>query len=88
MLPSPVTSSAAARNERRAYRASVASKSVEEEAAPSPAPEKEKRTGAGGESSPAAVSSWGPDPVTGDYRPGSRAAEVDVAELRRRVLPH
>ncbi|CAA6675484.1 unnamed protein product [Spirodela intermedia] len=34
------------------------------------------------------VSSWGPDPVTGDYRPGSRAAEVDVAELRRRVLPH
>lgn len=31
-------------------------------------------------------SSWVPDPVTGYYRPGNRAAEIDPAELRQRLL--
>lgn len=30
--------------------------------------------------------SWVPDPVTGYYRPANRAADVDVAELRRILL--
>ncbi|KAK9288749.1 hypothetical protein L1049_017213 [Liquidambar formosana] len=31
-------------------------------------------------------SSWGPDPVTGYYRPVNRGAEIDVAELRDTLL--
>ncbi|KAF5731435.1 putative Indole-3-acetic acid-induced protein ARG2 [Tripterygium wilfordii] len=30
--------------------------------------------------------SWGPDPVTGYYRPESGAHEIDVAELRALLL--
>lgn len=30
--------------------------------------------------------SWVPDPVTGYYRPGNHAAEVDPAEMRQRLL--
>ncbi|KAF3436465.1 hypothetical protein FNV43_RR23557 [Rhamnella rubrinervis] len=30
--------------------------------------------------------SWIPDPVTGYYRPGNRAQEIDVAELRAILL--
>ena len=29
---------------------------------------------------------WVPDPVTGYYRPGSAAKEVDAAELRAKLL--
>ena len=36
-----------------------------------------------GESAKAAAdASWVPDPVTGHYRPGNRAASVDAADLR------
>ncbi len=40
-----------------------------------------------------ATSAWGPDPVTGYYRPENGAVEIDPAELRemllsRRVRPH
>lgn len=31
---------------------------------------------------------WGPDPVTGYYRPGDRAAAIDTAELRDVALNH
>ncbi|CAN8231917.1 unnamed protein product [Cochlearia groenlandica] len=31
-------------------------------------------------------SAWGPDPVTGYYRPVNRAAEIDPAELREMLL--
>ncbi|CAH8276491.1 unnamed protein product [Arabidopsis lyrata] len=31
-------------------------------------------------------SAWGPDPVTGYYRPSNRAAEIDPAELRELLL--
>ncbi|KAK4798987.1 hypothetical protein SAY86_024352 [Trapa natans] len=34
------------------------------------------------------VSSWGPDPKTGYYRPESAATEIDVAELRAALLKH
>lgn len=34
------------------------------------------------------VSSWGPDPKTGYYRPENAAAEIDVAELRAALLKH
>uniref|UniRef100_A0A7N0UQS9 Late embryogenesis abundant protein Lea5 n=1 Tax=Kalanchoe fedtschenkoi TaxID=63787 RepID=A0A7N0UQS9_KALFE len=30
--------------------------------------------------------SWGPDPLTGYYRPVNRAAEIDAAELRNMLL--
>ncbi|XP_010449879.1 PREDICTED: late embryogenesis abundant protein Lea5-like [Camelina sativa] len=33
-----------------------------------------------------AESAWGPDPVTGYYRPSDRAAEIDPAELRELLL--
>ncbi|XVF62569.1 hypothetical protein PTKIN_Ptkin09bG0018900 [Pterospermum kingtungense] len=33
-------------------------------------------------------SAWGPDPVTGYYRPENRAAEIDAAELREMLLNH
>ncbi|CAL9225566.1 unnamed protein product [Arabidopsis halleri] len=33
-----------------------------------------------------AESAWGPDPVTGYYRPSNRAAEIDPAELRELLL--
>ncbi|XWS08582.1 hypothetical protein CRYUN_Cryun40dG0014600 [Craigia yunnanensis] len=37
----------------------------------------------------AGVSSvWGPDPVTGYYRPENCAAEIDAAELREMLLNH
>ena len=31
---------------------------------------------------------WGPDPVTGYYRPENRAVEIDPAELREMLLNH
>ncbi|XP_030513935.1 late embryogenesis abundant protein Lea5-D [Rhodamnia argentea] len=40
------------------------------------------------EQSGGASSAWGPDPVTGYYRPANRAAEIDVAELRAMLLNH
>ncbi|CAL1397248.1 unnamed protein product [Linum trigynum] len=33
-----------------------------------------------------AASAWGPDPVTGYYRPGNSAAEIDPVELREMLL--
>ncbi|EOA17706.1 hypothetical protein CARUB_v10006078mg [Capsella rubella] len=33
-----------------------------------------------------AESAWGPDPVTGYYRPSNRADEIDPAELRELLL--
>lgn len=30
--------------------------------------------------------SWGPDPVTGYYRPDNLPKEIDVAELRQRLI--
>ncbi|KAG8370638.1 hypothetical protein BUALT_Bualt13G0004100 [Buddleja alternifolia] len=30
--------------------------------------------------------SWGPDPVTGYYRPENHAKEIDAAELRRMLV--
>lgn len=35
-----------------------------------------------------ASSAWGPDPITGYYRPGNRAVEIDPAELREMLLNH
>ncbi|KAI3443140.1 uncharacterized protein J3R85_000029 [Psidium guajava] len=40
------------------------------------------------EQSGGASSAWGPDPVTGYYRPANRAAEIDAAELRAMLLNH
>ncbi|CAM8893231.1 hypothetical protein QQ045_024513 [Rhodiola kirilowii] len=33
-----------------------------------------------------ASSMWVPDPVTGCYRPENQAVQIDVAELRKRLL--
>ncbi|KAG2239126.1 hypothetical protein Bca4012_023895 [Brassica carinata] len=33
-----------------------------------------------------AESAWGPDPVTGYYRPSNRADEIDPVELREMLL--
>ncbi|KAI8566049.1 hypothetical protein RHMOL_Rhmol02G0009100 [Rhododendron molle] len=35
-----------------------------------------------------ASTAWGPDPVTGYYRPDDRAAAIDTAELRDVALNH
>ncbi|GAB4841120.1 hypothetical protein Ancab_021863 [Ancistrocladus abbreviatus] len=35
---------------------------------------------------PSAENSWVPDPITGYYRPGNGADEIDVAELREMLL--
>ncbi|KAK2990123.1 hypothetical protein RJ640_014792 [Escallonia rubra] len=37
---------------------------------------------------PRASSSWGPDPMTGYYKPGDHVAEVDAAELRETFSNH
>ncbi|KAM3267457.1 hypothetical protein P3S67_032380 [Capsicum chacoense] len=34
------------------------------------------------------TTSWGPDPVTGYYRPESHVKEIDAAELRNMLLKH
>ncbi|RFS88938.1 hypothetical protein CH426_25945, partial [Klebsiella aerogenes] len=34
------------------------------------------------------ATSWGPDPVTGYYRPEGQANEIDAAELRKMLLKH
>ncbi|KAK3005349.1 hypothetical protein RJ639_015866 [Escallonia herrerae] len=37
---------------------------------------------------PRASSSWGPDPITGYYKPGDHVAKVDAAELRETAWNH
>ncbi|KAH7857205.1 hypothetical protein Vadar_010173 [Vaccinium darrowii] len=39
-------------------------------------------------SGPTISTSWGPDPVTGYYRPDDRAAAIDTAELRDAAVNH